>query len=153
MLGLLRRFHRIEIQFNLQSEMSEDIVFPRARKNSKKEGKNNYVVHTLNDYTDSKIYEAIKRAHIEAKAAMETLGMSDPLKKHSKWDNIESKEHSHLAEDCNDDDSDESDGEIAPKDDSSLIKEVCSENPPDIAADIHSLSLRVVYCLLKLRIN
>ncbi len=93
----------------------------------------------------SKIYEAIKRAHIDAKAAMERMGMLDLLKKGIEWDSIES---GHVAKDCidgedDDSDRDKNDDEITPEYDSSvssLVKEVCSENASDVTSDIHSLS-------------
>ncbi len=141
MLSLLRRFHRIEIQFNLQSEMSEEIVFPRCRQNSQKEGNNSYVAHALNHYSNSNIYDAVKRAHLDAKAAMETLGMSDLL---TKYDMLDSKEDTHVwvEFDCSGDDDDDhsDDNQDITRNDSSLVKEVCSESSSDIASDIHSLS-------------
>ena len=155
MLGLLHRFHRIGIQFDLQSEMSEDIVFPRARKNSRKEGKSAYVSHALNDCTDSKILEAVERAHIQAKAAVEKLGMLDLLKKHGKCDIMECQQDLNLAEDgsdddYNDDDNNENNAEGANETDtnadslvSSLVQEVCSEDSSNIASDISALSALV----------
>ena len=99
--------------------MSEDIAFPRAKKNSKKDGRNTYVAHLHARMMASKIYEAIKRAHIDARAAMERMGMLDLLKKSIEWDSIES---GHVAKDCIDgeDDDSDSDDEIAPENDSSV---------------------------------
>ncbi len=58
-------------KFYIQSEMSEDIAFPKAKKNSKKDGKNTYVAHI----------HAHIHAHIDAKAATERMRI---LKK-GKW--------------------------------------------------------------------
>ena len=76
MLGLLRRLHRLQIQFTLQSESNQSlgIMFPRIQKHRVKEGNKAYVEHSLEKF---KIFEAVKKAKIKAMASLETLGMAE----------------------------------------------------------------------------
>lgn len=142
MLGLMRRLHRLQIQATLQAESSKTgIIYPQLEKHKAKDGKNVYSTPSLEKITDTNLAEAIMRAEVGAKGAVEELGMADLLKEHKKWDRLDGKAEIVVSEDS---DSEEDDDECTAAADeliiTYLIPEVCTEDSKDIAADIKTLS-------------
>ena len=141
MLGLMRRLHRLHIQMTLQAQSSETgVIFPQVEKHKVKDGKNVYVVPSLQGISDENIAEAVSRAQIRAKESIEELGMSDLLKEHKKWDSAPFLDtEAQIVEDSDSEGEDECsaiDESIV----SSLVQEVCIEDSSDIASDINKLS-------------
>ena len=63
MLGLLRRLHRLQIQFKLEAESVENhIKYPHCEKYKNKDGSNKQVVFSLDCESDTAIAEAVERA-------------------------------------------------------------------------------------------
>lgn len=83
MLGLLCRLHRLHIQLTLQSESSNDIVFPRVIKHQQKAEKMYNQSFILSEFTNDKIFNAVCKVQGKAKLMVEELGMSDLFRKHS----------------------------------------------------------------------
>jgi len=134
MLDLLRRLHRLQVQFTIQADTNSGIVFPRLLKNQSKEGKNAMKKCYLSEVTNEKILSAVEKADRDAKKAMEKLGMAKLLCKHSMWESTQA-----LSTEC--DDSDDSEDDCDDDNDaSSLIQEVCCDEPQLIAADIKNLT-------------
>ena len=61
MLGLLRRLHRLQIQFSLESETDSGIIFPRVLKHQAKGGENSFNKCCLMDITNEKVLSALKK--------------------------------------------------------------------------------------------
>ena len=147
MLGLLRRLHRLQIQFTLQSESNQSlgIMFPRIQKHRVKEGNKAYVEHSLEKFTSVKIFEAVKKAKIKAMASLETLGMAELLKKHSMWESLRKPDNipeDDFADEKEEDDDKETEMVNPDKRDtvvSSIIQEVCPEELIQVAADINNI--------------
>ena len=151
MLGLLRRLHRLQIQFSLECETNSGIVFPRVLKHQAKGGENPYNNCCLLDITNEKILATVESARTDAKASIERLGMADLLKKNSKWDcvpevtidNDEGNDDDDEDDNENDDDNESSANKQDSEDvASSLIQEVCSEEPVHVTNDIHQIAAR-----------
>ena len=148
MLGLLRRLHRLHIQFSLECETNSGIVFPRVLKHQAKGGENPYNKCCLVDITNEKILAAVESARTDAKASIEKLGMADLLKKYSKWDCVPeaSIDNDEGNDDDDEDDNDDNESSANKQDSedvaSSLIQEVCSEEPVQVTSDIHQIVAR-----------
>ena len=148
MLGLLRRLHRLQIQFSLESETDSGIIFPRVLKHQAKGGENSFKKYSLADVSNDKVVAAVEKAREAAKASIEQLGMADLLKKRSKWDSVPEVAHD-IDDDDEDSDNDGNDPEDADegKQDSdevtsSVIQEVCSEEPVQVTADINEIAAK-----------
>jgi len=109
MLGLLRRLHRLHIQLALQTDSSEEILFPRVAKR-----KIQKLTFDILEITNDKILEAVKRGQDKAKLMIEELGMAELFKKHTLWNNevgivgIDNGFHEKVkVDDCKDDDENE----------------------------------------------
>lgn len=143
MLGLLRRLHRLQIQTTLQAESNKTgIVYPQLEKHKAKEGKNVYLMQSLNKITDVGIAEAIMKAEIRAKGSIEEFGMADLLKEHKKWDRL-GDDKEMVVDDDSDDSEDDDDDDCTATDEliiATLVPEVCVEDSKDIAADIKTLT-------------
>ena len=83
-LGLLRCLHRLQIQTKLEVEQN-GIIFPRSLKHQSKHGTNSHVTYSLKDVSDDDICEAVKRAHVDARASVENLGCCRSIKSFSLW--------------------------------------------------------------------
>jgi hypothetical protein len=85
MLGLLRRFHRLQIQLTIQSETSSNIIFPHFEKKCARGG-----ISTSSNTgplpTNEEISDAVERARDEAKRKVQVMGMDEELKKHLVWE-------------------------------------------------------------------
>ena len=143
MLGLLKRLHRLQVQFTIQADANSGIIFPRLLKNQSKEGKNAMKKCCLSEVTNEKILSAVEKAEGDAKKAMEKLGMAKLLHKHSMWEStqvlsIECDDSDDSEDDC-DDENDANQQENKQEIVSSLIQEVCCDEPQLIAADIKNL--------------
>ena len=80
MLGLLRRLHRIHIQFCLEAESpNTGITYPRVEKHKKKSGQHNSYDCSVQSIANEDILEAIKHARERAKKTMEALGIKSLL--------------------------------------------------------------------------
>ena len=149
-LGLLRRLHQLQIQFSLESETDSGIVFPRVLKHQTKQGENSCNKCCLADITNERILTAVQCAREAAKDSIEKLGMAALLKKNSKWDSVTEAANDNDDsddEDSDDDDVDDNDQSNENKQDSedtasSLVQEVCSEEPVHITSDIEQIAAR-----------
>ena len=149
-LGLLRRLHRLQIQFSLESETDSGIVFPRVLKHQTKQGENSCNKCCLADITNERILTAVQCAREAAKDSIEKLGMAELLKKNSKWDSVTEAANDNDDsddEDSDDDDVDDNDQSNENKQGSedtasSLVQEVCSEEPVHITSDIEQIGAR-----------
>ena len=156
MLGLLRRLHRLQIQSTLQSESAEnEIIYPQIQKHKNKEGREVYVAHSLNEVTNSQIFDAIMRSEKSAKALITKLGMAELLRENGKWDTIPA-----AAECCDSDLSDEEEEEEEEENEDcdenllhTIVQEVCMEDPAEIEGDIDSLSSEFISSELKRKLQ
>ena len=99
--------------------------------------------YCLSEVTNDKILSAVEKAEGYAKKAMEKLGMVKLLLKHSMWEStqvlsIECDDSDDSDDDC-DDENDVNQQENKQEIVSSLIQEVCCDEPQLIAADIKNL--------------
>jgi len=159
MLGLLRRLHRLHIQFVIQAETKGDIVFPRVLKYEHKHAGRNVVSDfVLTSITDDDIYHVVKKAQAQARLTIEELGMAELFNKHllyhvkipgvdgGREDNAEQCEDDDGEDDddCEEDYTDDSkshDKENSSHSDSiAQIEEISNEEVAVIANDLDKLS-------------
>ena len=146
MLGLLRRLHHLHVQFTLQSETGAGIIFPNILKHQVKEGKNLKMNYCLTELTNTKILAAVAKTESDVKRAMEKLGMDKLLRKYNAWDSLKEITcvKSGDSDSDDDDDNDENDDDHPNEDDrscvlSSVIQEVCDDEPIQIATDTKNI--------------
>ena len=148
MLSLLRRLHRLQIQFTLQAdsdhESPTEIVFPRLKNHRTKQGENIHMQHSLLCVTNAIIAEAVEKAEIKAKVALEKLGMGQLLQQHSMWDSKQLIPQVAIDHDDENEEFEGHKGEESHADQkeaviSSIIQEVCCEEPADVEADINTI--------------
>ena len=135
MLGLLRRLHRLHIQFCLQTESQETgIKYPRSEAHKSKDGHQKPSTCNVHSITNEQIVEAVTKARHKAKERVEALGMAELLQKKKCWDNppIPAYVDEEL---CDDDDCDEE--ELAGDGDDEAHS---SQDPTDVASAICQLS-------------
>ena len=85
-LGLLRRLHRLQIQLDLESKSNTTkIIYPRQLAHQKIEEKTSEFF-PVNSVTNAEIEGVVKKGLIQAKEAMEDLGMKDDLVKIKQWE-------------------------------------------------------------------
>ena len=88
MLALLRRLHRIHIQFCLESEAENTgIKYPCVDRHKSKDGHNQSISTCVCSVEDRKILEAVQRGKMAAQKAIRDLGMADILEKKNFWEN------------------------------------------------------------------
>ena len=79
-LALLRRLHRLHMQFSLESEADRTgIIYPRACSHKKKEGHNKSMSCNSMLLTNEEILEAVEKGRSEAQSTIESLGMAKLL--------------------------------------------------------------------------
>ena len=152
-LGLLRRLHRLNIQFTLQTNSQDVIRFPSVEKHRSNERKTKLSKSSLIEIKDEDIAEAVQRAKNKARSTLEMLGMDKLLQIHSVWDNENTTEDLlvYVQDDYTDDDDDNEDdhavdhncdesGESSCNLSESLavIEEVCIETQEQISNDLQS---------------
>lgn len=139
MLGLLRRLHRIHIQFCLEAESTNTgIAYPRVEKH-KKSGQHNSCYCSVLSVANEDILEAIKRARERAKETMEALGMNTLLQENQCWENLPTPVLRD-EEDLSDDD-DLNQETVAEDGDAELLHEATlTDDPKDIELGITQLS-------------
>lgn len=110
-----------------------------------KEGKNPKMNYSLTQLTNAKILAAVEKAKSDVKRAIEKLGMDKLLCKYNAWDSP--KEVTSVESDYSDsdDDGDNENNDNHPNEDdhshvlSSVIQEICDDEPIQIATDIEIL--------------
>ena len=137
MLGLLRRLHRLQIQFKIQSEISTGIISPRLDKNRSEEGisnKESQYTPPQQKITNDEIQSAVEKAKTNAKSMMEILGMDELVKKHLKWELPTHYDHEELE----DNDMDGVDDDISLEKVDCILPEIVKEVSPndDVSEDV-----------------
>ena len=162
MLGLLRRLHRLHIQFCLEGKSEETgIIYPRSQVHNikdgqiSKDGRHMPNMLCVSSVTDKEIGDAMKRGREKAQQMLQELGMADLLQNSKCWENppqpglASGKHQSREDESCHDiesdDDSDDGeDGEVdCPSDDvlNFILQEAnLMENAEDVSPGISQLS-------------
>ena len=140
MLGLLRRLHRLHIQFTLEAQTEiTGIRYPRVEAHKAKDGCGNEQdnmgeVHSI---TEADIASAVETARSKARYLVETLGMDKSLRLDNCLDNPPVP---FLREDViweNEDNADECINEITPD----MLRECFDgQNQHDISSSISTLS-------------
>jgi len=143
MLGLLRRLHRLQIQTSLQADTNSVITFPRVEKHQIKEARTSYT-KSIHNIKNQDILDAVIRAEVKAKEAVEHLEMAELLKKHKKWESatkISSDDLSKINcdDDCEDDDN-ECEEKLTEENDRNLIHELYSDNEQQISEDLKTIT-------------
>lgn len=88
MLGLLRRLHRMNIEFCLEAESQETgIRYPSIEAHKTKDGHGNESVQCVEDVTEEKLAETIMKSKEEAQEKIKELGMKEVLDKNKCWEN------------------------------------------------------------------
>ena len=84
-LGLLKRLHKMNMLFCLESESDTTaIVYPRVSSHKKKHG-HNKATNCCVTVLDSQIAKAVEESKCEAKKTVQRLGMADLLKEKDSW--------------------------------------------------------------------
>lgn len=139
LLGLLRRLHRLHIQFCLEADSEESgIAYPRIETHKVKDGHNEASSVSSTIMTNSEIDEAVEEAREMAKMAITDLGMAEVLKNDKSFINPPIPVVGD-PDKCTDDlEDDEVGGEECIAD---LMQEVCSsQSSEDVASGIEKLS-------------
>ena len=88
MLGLLRRLHRLQIQFRLEAESAQNgIRYPHCEKHNNKDGSNTQVTFSLQGVTDANIEDAVECGRKLAMKDIEMLGMELSLERNMEVEN------------------------------------------------------------------
>ncbi len=88
MLGLLRRLHRMHVQFYLESESHETgIRYPKVEAHKNKDGYGDDSVQSVENITKQQIAQAIKQSKEQAQENMKDLGMWELLHESKVWEN------------------------------------------------------------------
>ena len=83
MLGLLRRLHRMQVQFSVESETNETkIKYPNMEAHKMKDGHSEAFFQAVGQITYKQIAESIESSREDAKKSIKNNGMYDLL--HSK---------------------------------------------------------------------
>eukprot|EP00731_Ephydatia_muelleri_P026350 Em0018g450a len=125
MLGLLRRLHRLQIQFRLEAESAQNgIRYPHCEKHNNKDGSNTRVTFSLQGVTDANIEDAVECGRKLAMKDIEMLGMELSLKRNME---VENESAGSIIPEAEEDD-EELDDEEPPRSDvneAELLKEAC----------------------------
>ena len=151
MLGLLRRLHRMQIQFNLESEADvTGISYPNVNRHKVKDGMNKSQRGSECLLDNTQIAAAVEEGKKDAQNSIEELGMADSLRKTKYWKKptmigIDEKEEDDGDEDDKDeDDKDEdedSDRDQSLTDLTAALQEVASEEEEkNLASEITELT-------------
>lgn len=141
MLSLLRRLHRLHIQFCLEAESEQTrIKYTRVEGHKNKDGHHHPKTCDVSPIDNEQIAEAVERARDSAKRMTDTLGMAELLKKHNCWENpptpvLDKKQELH-----NEDDFDDN---ILADDDvvTNLLQEdISADDPEDVASGVLQLT-------------
>ena len=159
-LGLLRRLHRLKIQSQLQAESYQSgIIYPQVKKHENKEGnkscnehrkkpentdsrmscskhenmgeKKSCIIYSVKEISNSDIFKVITLAKTKAQTDIKNLGIDV-----SNLDINETFSNENLDSDS-DDDCEQFEESV---DSSTIVKDVCMDNPEDVKKDIESLS-------------
>ena len=88
MLGLLRRLHRMQVQFSMESETNETkIKYPKMEAHKMKDGHSEAFFQAVRQITDKQIAESIESSREDAKKSIKNLGMYDLLHSNNCWEN------------------------------------------------------------------
>ena len=88
MLGLLRRLHRMQVQFCLKSESNETkIIYPNIEAHKMKDGYGQAAFQAIGHITDEQIAKTVVKSREEAKKSIKDLGMYDLLHSNDCWEN------------------------------------------------------------------
>ena len=124
MLGLLRRLHRLQIQFRLEAESAQNgIRYPHCEKHNNKDGSNTRVTFSLQGVTDANIEDAVECGGKLAMKDIEMLGMELSLERNME---VENESAGSIIPEAEDDK--ELDDEEPPRSDvneAELLKEAC----------------------------
>ena len=143
MLGLLRRLHRLHIQFCLESESAKTgIKYPTVEAHKLKDGCKSQrgQIELMNNES---IVKVVKKAKEEAQRLVETLGMAELLKEKKCWEYPPISTIRLLDELGGDDDDDNEEDEVNAE--SEIIPYVLEEanlsnDPSDISSGIDDLA-------------
>lgn len=124
MLGLLRRLHRMHIQFCLESESQEtEIKYPRTEAHKMKDGHGKAVFESVALITDKEIADVIEQSKEDAKGKIKDLGMFELLHSNNCWTNPPTP----LLEEADYDDADDEDDQDEAIGDNSITTELLQE--------------------------
>ena len=88
MLGLLRRLHRMHIQFCLECEsQGTGIRYPHLERHKVKDGHGVAIIESVRLISDADISHAVMDSKEEAKEIMKELGMFELLQSNGDWEN------------------------------------------------------------------
>lgn len=88
MLGLLRRLHRMHVQFCLEAESQKTgIKYPRIEAHKAKDGHGKTTFQSVGSVTDKEIAKAVMDSKEEAKEMIKDLGMFELLHSKDCWEN------------------------------------------------------------------
>ena len=141
--GLLRRIHRLHIQFSLEAESDKTgIKYPTIEAHKKKDGCNSQQKeHTFP--SNEEIVKAVEQAKERAQELVESLGMAKLLKEKKCWDfpPIPTVKEDELVDDDNEnDDYDDVDDEKVDDIISGVLEEsIVNNDPGDIVSGIDDL--------------
>ncbi|KAL5503163.1 hypothetical protein EMCRGX_G010071 [Ephydatia muelleri] len=139
MLGLLRRLHRLQIQFRLEAESAQNgIRYPHCEKHKNKDGSNRQVTFSLQGVTDADIEDAVKCGRKLAMKDIEMLGMELSLERNME---VETESAGSIIPKADEDD-DELDDDKPPRSDvnEELLKEACcAVDENEVMSSLHDL--------------
>eukprot|EP00731_Ephydatia_muelleri_P032371 Em0023g878a len=125
MLGLLRRLHRLQIQFRLEAESAQNgIRYPHCEKHNNKDGSNTRVTFSLQGVSDANIEDAVECGRKLTMKDIEMLGMELSLERNME---VENESAGSITPEAEEDD-EELDDEEPPRSDvneAKLLKEAC----------------------------
>ena len=130
MHGLLRRLHRLQIQFRLEAESAQNgIRYPHCEKHNNKDGSNTRVTFSLQGVTDANIEDTVKCGRKLAMKDIEMLGIELSLERNMEVENESAGSIIPEAEEDDEElDDEELDDEAPPRSDvneAELLKEAC----------------------------
>ena len=142
MLGLLRRLHRLHVQFCLQAQSEETgIRYPSIEAHKNKDGQHNPNICCVCPVTNKEIMEAVKRAREKAKKTIEALGMAGVLQKNKVWENPPIPVLKKDEVICDDEDDDMDDALAGDEAIPQLLQEAnSSQDPEEVASGITHLT-------------
>ena len=139
MLGLLRRLHRLQIQFRLEAESAQNgIRYPHCEKHKNKDGSNRQVTFSLQGVTDADIEDAVECGRKLAMKDIEMLGMELSLERNME---VETESAGSIIPKADEDD-DELDDDEPPRSDvnEELLKEACcAVDENEVMSSLHDL--------------
>ena len=141
MLGLLRRLHRMHVQFSLECESQETgIRYPHLERHKVKDGHGKAVIDSVRLIADADICQTVLDSKEEAKDMMKELGMFELLQSHGDWENPPTPLLGHAT--TFDDKDEDDDDEVAKSDEvcAELLQEAnASQDDEDVASGISDL--------------